>query len=300
MKFEGVYVATVTPFTSADEVCLTTLEHHLRWLASKGVQGFVPLGTTGEASVLDWGERTEILKLTEFVGRSLGLQLIAGCGSNNTQVALQYIQEAETLGYDACLVVTPYYNKPTAAGLIAHYRFLADNSSLPIILYNVPGRTAVNMTPETVATLLEHPRIIGIKEASGNHAQWQALSASIDWSNRSFLSGDDDAFATMLAMGATGMISASANLYPEGFVAIHEMAKKNDFVGAFQLQKKLMPLINAMFLETSPAPVKYALHALGLGTPGLRLPLVPVGATTEVEIRKVLIGLELASAAPKA
>lgn len=293
MRFEGVYVAAITPFDGENKLCLKSLEKHLLDLADRGVHGFVTAATTGESPSLEASERKAVFELTKEIGRKRNLKIVAGCGSNNTARALESLHLAEELGYDAALVVTPYYNKPTAEGLLAHYTFLADNSQVPILLYNVPGRTAVNLTTETVVRLLEHPRIVGLKEASGQYGQWLQLAHSVDWSDRSLMAGDDDAFAPLLAFGGSGIVSASANVYPEGFVQIYEAARAQRWEECFRLQTKLLPLVRAMFAETSPAPIKYALEKLGRVSSSLRLPLVPVGANTRALIDEVLRGLEI-------
>jgi 4-hydroxy-tetrahydrodipicolinate synthase len=279
----------------------------LEFLASHGVDGFVPCGTTGESTALSPEERRAVIALTREVAKSRGLKTIAGCGGNATASVLALIQEAEELGCDAALVVTPYYNKPTQAGLLAHYRYLADHSRLPILLYNVPSRTGVSLAVETTAKLLEHPGIVGIKEASGQYGQWLAIAHQLD-TRKSLLAGDDDAFACVLALGGSGTISAAANLVPGLFVAMYRHAAKGELGAAFQIQKKLFPLIKALFAETNPAPLKFALHHLTQaparsGSSGvlenvLRLPLTPIGQATELLLLEAMRGLETETAAP--
>jgi len=219
--------------------------------------------------------------------------VVAGCGGNDTSKVLELVHEAKELGSDAALVVTPYYNKPTQAGLLAHYRFLADRGGLPIVLYNVPGRTGVNLAVETAAQLLEHENIIGIKEASGQWGQWLGLSSAVNVAVKSLLAGDDDALAPIQSLGGAGIISASANAVPELFVAAYEAGRQGKWDEAFRLQKRLCPFVRALFLETNPAPLKYALEVLGHGEGHLRLPLVPVQPATETAVRAALNGLEL-------
>lgn len=293
MKWEGVFVATTTPFTTTGELDLVALKAHLQFLVQAGVHGFVPCGTTGEASVLSRDERTKVLELTLEVANAHGRKVIAGCGGNATASVLELVKEAKGMGCDAALVVTPYYNKPTQRGLIAHFEAIAEGSSFPIVLYNVPGRTSVNLSPETAIRLFQHPQIVAIKEASGQYGQWITLASQMDLSQKSLLAGDDDAFAAILALGGTGIISASANVAPNAFVQLYESAKEGNWSEAFHLQKKLLPLVKAMFAETSPAPAKAALEILGRGSYQVRLPLVPVTQETLAQIKIALKGLEL-------
>jgi len=293
MNFKGVWPATISPFVVGGELDLAAYERLLFRLAGEGVAGFVPCATTGEGPTLSDGERRELLEASVRVAKQKGLRVIAGCNSNDTKKVVQLTQEAATLGCDAALVVTPYYNRPTQAGLIAHYREVALRSPLPIILYNVPGRTAVNLLPETVDILFSEKNIVGIKEASGNYSQWLSLTAKESASGKTVLSGDDDALAPILALGGVGIISASANVTAIPFVQICEMMGKGDFQGAFGLQKKLLPLVKAMFQETSPAPIKCALKRLGQAEATVRLPLVTVGEETRKNVEAVLRQLEL-------
>lgn len=295
MKFEGVYVATTTPFTAEGALDKDALKKHLAYLADAGVHGFVPCGTTGEASVLDATERSEVLCLTLEVAKQRGLKVIAGCGGNSTAAVLELVKQAKAMGCHGALVVTPYYNKPTQPGLKAHFEHIANESAFPIVLYNVPGRTSVNLAPETAAALFENENIVAIKEASGQHGQWMALAYAMDTSRKGLMAGDDDAFATILALGGCGMISASANVAPQAFVSLYNFAKQGKWSEAFALQKKLLPLVKALFVETSPSPAKAALAMLGRGGSGVRLPLVPASDTAIAQVKAALRGLELLS-----
>lgn len=295
MKFDGVYTALLTPFNEGGEIAWDKFQELLEWQAASGVHGFVPCGTTGENPTLSKEEWRRLVETTIKFSRAKGLKTIAGAGSNCTKSALELIKEAEKLGADAALVVTPYYNKPTQRGLIAHYEYLTENSSIPLILYNVPGRTNVNLLPETAEKLFQNPKIQGIKEASGNHSQWLQISQTCNLKEKSLLAGDDDAFATILSLGGSGIISASANAAPKQFVKIYDLHQKGDLAGALQEQKRLLPLIQSLFAETSPAPLKHALQTLKKFPPHLRLPLVPVTEETAAKVNRALGGLELAS-----
>ena len=292
MKLDGVFVASVTFFLENGALDISSFEKHCKWLLESGVDGLVPCGTTGEGPTLSGDERRTLIQICSQAAAKSGKQVIAGCGANNTQTVLKMLIEAKEAGAHAALVVTPYYNKPTQEGLLAHYRFLANENVLPIILYNVPSRTGVNLLPETVAELWKLPGITGIKEASGNHAQWLSLARDLP-AQKALLAGDDDAFATLSAMGASGIISASANIAPSLFVELNQLIRTGQWQKAFTLQKQLVPLIQAVFRETNPSPLKFALSLLKKGKNQLRLPLVPVKIETEQMIRNQLSALEI-------
>ncbi len=293
MRYNGVHVALVTPFRSDGELDIDAYRSHVVRLAAAGVAGFVPCGTTGESAVLEDSERDRLLEATVDVAKTKGILVLAGCGSSSTRVSIAQVRRAREMGCDAALVVTPYYNRPTQAGLIQHYLSLADASDLPILLYNVPGRTGVNLSVESTRKLLAHPRIAGIKEASGNHSHWLELSSAVDWRERSWLAGDDDAFATTLSLGGSGIISATANWIPELFVAIGKLFSDGNVQGAFELQRSINPIVRAAFVESSPGPIKYGLRLMGSMSETLRLPLVPPGPASIEMIRSALHGASL-------
>ncbi len=288
MKFQGVYVANATPFNGSEQFDIASYQRHLEWLSDAGVAGFVPCGTTGEGAVLNNDERDAVWKATVDFSKEQGLTVIAGCGSNDTKKSLLAIEQAAKLGCDAALVVTPYYNKPTPAGVYAHYEYLSQRSALPIVAYHVPGRTNVFMSPELVEKVMTLPKVAAIKEASGSYAQWLALSTQPIFKEKSLLAGDDDALAAILSLGGTGIISASANVAPRPFVMMMQAYEKGDWTTVYDIQKKLLPIVKAMFKETNPGPVKKALEVLGFGDGSLRLPLVPVTSDTDAMIRAAL------------
>ena len=294
MLFKGVFVATVTPFNSTPtDVDYKAFQDHLKTLTEQGVHGFVPCGTTGEGPCLTDQERKKLIKISAEVARERNLKVIAGCGSNSTSNALRMILEAKDEGADGVLVVTPYYNKPTQEGLIAHYEHLADRSPLPIVLYHVPGRTNVTFQLSTLKRLFQHPNIVGIKEASGNHGFWMGMAQSLDWKQKTVLAGDDDAFALIQQLGGGGIISATANVAPREFVDLFKLTESGKWNEAFAVQKKLLPLVQAMFVETNPSPVKYALSILGRMEKTVRLPLVSVSQKSEEMISESLKQLGL-------
>ncbi|NBX75280.1 MAG: 4-hydroxy-tetrahydrodipicolinate synthase [Proteobacteria bacterium] len=295
MNLRGVWVATATFFNQAGALDLNSFEKHCSWLFESGVEGVVPCGTTGEGPTLSPEDRRFLIETAVKVASRKSKQVIAGCGGNNTDSVQKLILEAKDFGAHAALVVTPYYNRPTQEGLVAHYQTLADKSPIPLVLYNVPSRTGVNLLPETVSQLWQHPNIIGLKEATGLHSQWLSLFSSPLPQGKSVLAGDDDAFATLFSLGASGIISASANVVPQHFVQLDSLLRAGNFPEAFALQKKLFPLIKTLFAETNPAPIKFALEKMGRGLNRLRLPLVPVKKETQETICKQLSNLELIS-----
>ncbi|MBY0371508.1 4-hydroxy-tetrahydrodipicolinate synthase [bacterium] len=276
MKLRGVYVALATPFTPEGELDVPGLDRLIDSVLRAGAHGLVPCGTTGESPVLSREERRQVISLAVERGRSVGVEVIAGAGSYATAAAQELIAEAEELGCDGTLIVTPYYNKPTAAGVVAHYEKLADTARKPLVLYHVPGRTQVSLPLESVRRLFAHPNIAGIKEASGNYSYWLGLAQIARDTGKAVMAGDDDAVAIQQAFGAQGVISASANVVPEAYVHLHQLMESGDWKAAFDLQLRLVPLVRALFQETNPAPTKYLLSKkLGLAN-HLRLPLVPV------------------------
>ncbi len=270
--FKGAGVAIVTPFTKTNEVDFEKLGELIEFQIAEGTDSIVICGTTGEASTLTHEEHLECIRFTvEKVAKRV--PVIAGTGSNATDTAIYLSQEAEKYGADALLLVTPYYNKATQKGLTAHFSEIANSVKIPIILYNVPGRTGCNITPQTVAALYENvDNIVGIKEASGNIAQvaeiLQLTDGKID-----LYSGCDEMIVPVLSLGGVGVISVLSNIAPR---ETHDMVMKfldGDVAGSRELQLKLLPVINALFCEVNPIPIKKALKLMGFQVGHLRMPL---------------------------
>lgn len=273
--FAGLHVALITPFTRDGDLNETKLRELVRFHAAAGTDGLVACGTTGEGPALrGWEERERILRIVveETRGR---MQVIAGVGTNSTAETIRNVQRLEPLGVDGALVITPYYNKPTQAGLQAHFRAVAAASPVPLVLYNVPGRTGVNLLPETIAALMDEPRIVALKEASGNLVQ-------ASWIHRrcgeriAVLCGEDALTYPMLCLGATGVISVLGNIVPRDMLAMIAAHRAGNARAAHALHLELLPLAEALFLETNPMPVKAALNQLGFEVGDPRLPLVPM------------------------
>jgi 4-hydroxy-tetrahydrodipicolinate synthase len=265
--------ALVTSFKNG-AVDLDGFAAHVEWQIAEGSHGLVPVGTTGESPTLAHDEHYAVITACVEVAAKR-VPVIAGCGSNDTRTALAHLAHAEKVGADAALIVVPYYNKPSQAGLIAHFTALHDATSLPIIIYNIPGRSVADMSVETMAALAKLPRIIGVKDATGNIARvaQQRLACGTDFIQ---LSGNDDMAVGFNAQGGVGAISVTANVAPKLCAQMQEATLRGDYAEARRINDTLARLHRAMFLEASPAPAKYALSLLGLCADELRLPLVPV------------------------
>ena len=272
--FRGIATALVTPMTSSGAIDYDAYGRLIDWQIESGVAGLVTCGTTGEPSTMTAEEHRQTIAyaVKKAAGR---VPVIAGTGANCTEKAVEMTRFACSAGADACLVVTPYYNKATQKGLIAHYTAVADASDKPVILYNVPARTGCNLLPETCAALAEHPRVSAVKEASGNIAQVVSLfSRAAD--RLDVYSGNDDQIVPVLAMGGEGCISVLSNVLPGQAVELCRRYFAGDVRGAAALQCRLLPVINALFSEVNPIPVKAALAKMGYGANVLRLPLTPM------------------------
>ncbi len=271
--FQGMATAMITPM-NARGIDFDTMGRFIDWQIASGINALVVMGTTGENATIEPEDQTEVIRYT--VERVAGrIPVIAGTGTNNTEHVLRNTREACRVGADAVLVVTPYYNKATQNGLVKHFYAVADASTVPVIVYNVPTRTSVNILPRTAATLAEHPNIVGIKEASGNMAQMVEMAALCE-GKLDIYSGEDALTVPMMAMGAKGTISVLSNVAPREAVAMTDACLAGDYKTAAAWQCKLLPLINALFSEVNPIPAKAAVSAMGFGEDWLRLPLTPM------------------------
>ena len=283
--FSGSLVAIVTPFSKEkfDERAMADLiEFHI----ANGTQGIVPCGTTGESATLTPQEHERVVALTvEVVNKRI--PVIAGTGSNSTDEAIIFTKHAKAVGADGALLITPYYNKPTQEGLFRHFEAVAKAVELPQILYNIPGRTSINMLPDTTARLSQIPNIIGIKEGSGS---LQQVSDIIHRSKPGFLvlSGDDPLTLPMMALGGKGVITVTANVAPTDMAHMVSAALKGDYERARTLHFKLTPLFSALFLETNPIPVKAALAMMGKMSEEVRLPLTPLADEYRPKLNEAL------------
>ncbi|MDO5529437.1 MAG: 4-hydroxy-tetrahydrodipicolinate synthase [Paracoccus sp. (in: a-proteobacteria)] len=272
--FKGSMPALVTPFTEDGELDLATLREFVEWQIDEGSHGLVPVGTTGESPTLTHDEHREVVE--EVVRIAAGrVPVVAGAGSNSTREAIGLVKHAQEVGADGALVVTPYYNKPTQAGLVAHFTAIHDVTDLPIIIYNIPGRSVVDMSPETMGELARLPRIAGVKDATGKleRVSCQRITCGTDFIQ---LSGEDATALGFNAHGGVGCISVTANVAPKLCAQFQEATLNGEWARALELQDRLMPLHIAIFLEPGLVGAKYALSKLGICNARVRLPLVPL------------------------
>ncbi len=282
--FRGSIVAMVTPFNENETINYDTLGQLVEWQIASGTNGIVPCGTTGESPTLSHEEHEAVVS---FVVKTVNkrVPVLAGAGSNCTTESLRLVRHAEKVGADGVLVITPYYNKPTPAGLLAHYKAIAAATALPIVIYNVPGRTGISIPAETVAELSRIPTIVGVKEASGSldHVSEMLALCTID-----VLSGDDSLTLPMMAVGGCGVISVAANVVPHKVVALTKAVFKGDLTTAEQLHRELFLLCRALFIETNPIPVKTALAVMGKIKEKFRLPLVSMRPENKRKLEQAL------------
>ncbi len=272
--FRGIGTALATPMNLDGSIDYESFGRLIDWQIESGINALIACGTTGESATMTEEEHKEVIRFT--VERAAGrVPVIAGTGSNNTARAISMTKYACSVGADACLLVAPYYNKATQEGLIAHYTAIADASTKPLILYNIPSRTGCNLLPATCAALGKHPRIAAVKEASGDISQIVSVAAMAG-QDMDLYSGNDDQIVPILAMGGIGCISVMSNLMPRQTLEICQRFFAGDVAGAAKLQCKLLNLIRLLFCEVNPIPVKAGLAAMGYGEGGIRLPLTPM------------------------
>lgn len=283
--FEGVYTALVTPFRDGaiDERALQEL---VELQISAGVHGLVPCGSTGESATLSHAEHRRVVEIVVKQCRGR-VPVIAGTGSNSTQEAIELTLHAKAAGADGALLISPYYNKPMQHGIVSHYAAIAEKTGLPLIVYNIPGRTASNILPETMQKLAEIKQVVAVKEASGNLDQMAHVLALCP---KSFtvLSGDDSLTLPLLSLGGKGVISTSSNLVPSEMVEIFNAFEKGDIARAREIHFRLLPIFDVLFCETNPIPIKAALELRGLITGEIRLPLTPLTPPNRERLQGVL------------
>lgn len=282
--YSGSFVALVTPFKENFDIDFEAYGRLIDMQLENGTHGIVPAGCTGEAATLTHSEQKELIKfaIERIAGR---VPVVAGTGSNNTAETLDFTAYAKDAGAQGALMITPYYNKPTREGVIAHYTTVADKVDLPIMLYNVPGRTQLKMEPETIATLNEHPNIVSVKEACGSVDQVSQIRALCDIN---IMSGDDPLTLPMMAVGGSGVVSVAANVMPDKVAGLCNAFQAGDLAKAQEIHYALLPLIKALFAETNPMPVKKILAEMGLIKNVLRLPLTPMLQSKYEEIKPIL------------
>jgi len=275
--FRGCYVAICTPFKADGSLDEAGLRSNVDFLISNGVAGIVPCGTTGESATLSWDEHKRVVEIV--IEQAAGkVQVVAGAGSNNTTEAVEATKFAKKAGADAVMSITPYYNKPSQEGLYRHFKAVAE-VGMPMLVYNVPGRTGVNMLPETVERLCDIPQVVAIKEASGNITQISDIHRRCG-DRLAVLSGDDGMTLPVLACGGVGIVSVIGNIVPGKMSKMVDLYFKGDHAGALKLHEELLPLSQIVFIDTNPVPVKACMNDLGLAAGPVRLPLAPMSDAT--------------------
>ncbi len=283
--FEGIYTALITPFKNGkvDEAALRALVDQQ---IAAGITGLVPCGSTGESATLSHDEHNAVIDIVISAADGR-VPVIAGTGSNNTREAIDLTKHAKAAGAAGALLLSPYYNKPTQAGLVDHFEAIADETGLPLVLYNIPGRTASNVLPETIARLAEHECIVGVKEACGDLDQISDLIAACP-DDFSVLSGDDSLLLPLMSIGGRGSIAVTSNVAPRQMLELFGAAQANDFARAREIHFQLLPVMRALFLETNPIPVKAALALMGLVDDEIRLPLTQITQPNRDRLQTVL------------
>ncbi len=286
MKIQGSIVALVTPMNADGSVDLDCMRRLMDWHIAEGTDAFVIVGTTGESPTVNVDEHAELIRVAvEHSGKRV--PIIAGAGGNATAEAIVLTRDAQMAGADASLQVVPYYNKPTQEGMYRHFRSIAEAVDLPMILYNVPGRTVADMSNQTIKRLAEIPNIIGVKDATGNIARGIDLLRQVP-DDFSVYSGDDSTALALMLCGAKGNISVVANVAPKNMHLMCAAAMRGDAVTARKLNNLLLPLSQQLFVEPNPVPVKWAMTEMGMIPPGIRLPLVPLAEEYRAGVRNAL------------
>lgn len=284
---QGTLTAMITPFKSG-QIDFDRLASHTRFQVAKGIDGLVPVGTTGESPTLSHEEHRKVIEVVVLASNG-ATKVVAGTGSNSTTEALDLTRHAKDVGADAALMVNPYYNKPTQEGLYRHFMTVADAVDLPIVLYNIPGRTGVTMSPSTVARLAAHPNLIAIKEATGSMDTASEIASLCDMRSFTLLSGDDSLTLPLIAIGAKGVISVVSNLIPDRVKVMVDAALAGNFTEATRSHLELFPLFKTLFVETNPIPIKAAMAMNGSDTGELRLPLCKLAEEHHFILEKVLV-----------
>ncbi len=297
LSLRGSMVALVTPFRH-DAFDETAFKRLIGLHVNAGTSAVVPCGTTGESATLSYSEHDRVIEVAVQAARGR-IRVIAGTGSNNTREAIRITKHAKEAGADAALLITPYYNKPTQRGLFLHYKAISEAVDIPMVVYNIQSRTAVNIEPETFAQLATLKNIIGIKESSGNLEQMSRI-LQLTQGKLALLSGDDGLTLPVLAIGGTGVISVAANLVPRDVATMVSAYLAGRHAEALRWHQRLSPLVKALFLETNPIPVKTAMGLLGMITPELRLPLCEMSDANQARLRAALEAYGLFKESPKA
>jgi len=285
MKFEGVIAAMVTPFTKDNEIDEEGLKRNIEFLERNGIDAILPCGTTGESPTLSHDEHKEVIKITTDAAH---VPVLAGTGSNSTKETIDLSIYADDVGADGVLIVTPYYNKPNETGLIKHFETVVKKINIPIIMYNIPSRTGLNMSPSQIARLADIDGIDGIKEASGNISQVSQIIELTKDKDFYLVSGNDDQTLPILSLGGKGVISVAANIIPKELKEMYDSFVAGDIERAREIHYNLSPLFKALFIETNPIPIKAACNMMGLAAGDVRLPLANLSREHEDLLKTAL------------
>ncbi len=291
MRFTGSFTALITPMHADGSLDERAFGDLVEWQIAEGTEGLVPVGTTGESPTLSHAEHKRVVELCIEAARGR-VPVMAGAGSNSTAEALDFAQHAKGAGADAILVVTPYYNKPTQEGMFLHFSMIADAVDIPMFIYNIPGRSVIDMTPETMGRLAKHPNIVGVKDATANLARplHQRATCGADFIQ---LSGEDHTALSFNAAGGHGCISVTSNIAPRLCAEMQKAWREGKVCEAMAIQDRLLPVHDALFCETSPGPVKYAASLLGRGTAFCRPPMAPIAESTATRVEAAMRGAGL-------
>ncbi|KZX17439.1 4-hydroxy-tetrahydrodipicolinate synthase [Methanobrevibacter filiformis] len=296
MKFEGTSVAMVTPFTKNDEIDEEGFRFNINRLIDGGVEGLLAAGTTGESATITLNEQMRLIELLVDEANNKAYT-IAGAGSNSSRESLELVKHAEDVGADSALVITPYYNKPQAHGLIEHYKLINDSTNIPIILYNVPSRTGTDMDVETMVEIAKFDNIVGVKEANPDLDKISRIkkALAIEGIENDFtiLSGNDDLTLPIMSLGGKGVVSVAANISPKGVSDMVRYALKGDYESALKIHYELYNLMKILFCESNPVPSKFVLNAMGIPAGHVRLPLTDLKDKSKIAIKDVLNDLSL-------
>ncbi len=292
MMFEGALTAMVTPFDKDGKIYEEGLRENVKFQIKNGIHGLVPVGTTGECTTLSYEEHNRVVEIVVDAAKGK-VPVLAGTGSNSTWEAIMLTKHAKEVGADGALLVVPYYNRPTQAGLYQHYKRLAEEVDIPQVIYNIPSRTSVNMEPETMAKLAKLKNIVGVKEASGNLEQIMRIIELTRGENFVVISGNDSLMLEIMKMGGVGIISVAANIVPDKVAKIVDSFRSRDVETAKRINDELTSLFKVLFIETNPGPVKMAMNWMGMSAGGPRLPLVELEPENQEKLRKVLVDMRL-------
>lgn len=287
---KGVYTALITPFNAQGALDEAAYRKIIEDQIDAGVQGIVPCGTTGESPTLTRSEKEKLIRVAVDMTRGTSVSVMAGTGSNNTAETVEFSRWASEAGVHAVLIVTPYYNKPTQAGLIEHFTQAANAVSCEVMLYNVPGRTITSIAPETMVALASHPRVTSVKEASGNVALTSEILGQLRAAgkNLTILSGDDASYFPILCVGGHGVVSVASNLFPRGMVAIQRAVESGNLAAAREVHDRFYPLFRDLFVESNPGPIKAAMEVAGFCGSTLRAPLAPLSSKSMQVLRAAM------------